>query len=65
MDLRIGKMHRELATLYEERARAMQAARLRDANSASDLDFDPEVIDELAQETHKKRARKSTKANAK
>lgn len=50
MDVKIGKMHRELAKLYEERARIMQKVRTTKFVDASEIDFPSDVMNELAQE---------------
>ncbi len=65
MDVQIGKMHRELAKLYEERARMMQnVPQVKEVrtfkSAASEIDFPDEIIEELVnEEKPRKKAKKA------
>lgn len=62
MDVQIGKKHRELAQLYEQRAKLMQKGFVKQSTySISDIDFSDSIMDELAKEIETKPRAKKTK----
>jgi hypothetical protein len=50
MNVRISKMQRELAKLYDERANKLNAVKKRYPNASIELDFPTYVIEEIVKQ---------------